>query len=109
MVAVEDFWRTVLLNDRSGFWGDTRPVGDQGKTRPGSTHFGVLVHDRLNSGNMLASKAVNGCCLGISEIVQGAVSARAQTFHDVEVNHGGGDVGMAEKALDSADVGARFE
>ena len=103
------FCTTVLLNDRSGLGGDTRPVGDQGKTRPGSTDFGVLVHDRLNSWIMLASQAVNGCCWGISEIVQGAGSARARTFHDVEVNHGGGDVGVAEKALDGADVGAGFE
>lgn len=96
------------MNDRSGFGGDTRPIGDQGKTRSGSTNFGVLVHDRLNSWIMLTSKAVNGCCRGIPEIVQGAGSARARMFHDVEVNHGGGDVGMAEKALDSADVGAGF-
>ena len=97
------------MNDQSGFGGDTRPVGDQGKIRPGSTDFGFLVHDRLNSGIMLASQAVNGCCWGISEIVQGAGSARARTFHDVDLNHGGGDVGMAEKALDSAEVGAGFE
>jgi hypothetical protein len=93
------YWRTVLLSDRSGLGGDTRPVGDQGKTRPGSTDFGVLVHDRLNSGIMLASKAVNGCCWGISEIVQGAGSSCTGLFHDVNVDHGGGDVGMTEKVL----------
>ena len=99
----------MLLNDRSGLGGDTRPVGDQGKTRPGSTDFGVLVHERLNSAIMLASQAVNGRCGRVSEIVQGAGSACAGTFHDVEVDHGSGDVGMAEKALDGADVGAGFE
>ena len=99
----------MLLNDRSGFGGDTRPVGDQGKTRPGSTDFGVLVHDRLNSGIMLASQAVIRCCWRISEIVQGAGSARARTFHDMEVDHGGGDVGVAEETLNGADVGAGFE
>ncbi len=44
-----------------------------------------------------------------SEVVQGAGCARAGTFHDVEVDHGGGDVGMAEKAFDCADVGAGFK
>jgi len=34
--------------------------------------------------------------------VQGAGSSRSWTFHDMEVDHGGGDVGMAEKVLDSA-------
>ena len=109
MFRIFIYGRTVLLSDRSGLGGDTRPVGDQGQKRPGSADFGFLVHDRQSSGIMLASKAVNGCCWGISEIVQGAGSARARMFHDVEVNHGGGEVGMAEKALDSADVGAGFE
>ena len=39
-------------------------------------------------------------------MVQGAGSTRARTFHDVEVNHGGGDVGMTEETLNGADVSA---
>lgn len=37
----------------------------------------------------------------------GAAGTRA--FEDVEVDHGGGDVGVAEKVLDSADVSAILE
>jgi hypothetical protein len=44
-----------------------------------------------------------------SEVVQGAGCARAGTFHDVEVDHGGGDVGMAEEVLNGADVRSGFE
>ena len=36
-------------------------------------------------------------------------SARAWALDDVEVDHGGGDVGMAEEILDGADVGAALE
>jgi hypothetical protein len=44
------------------------------------------------------------------EAVQGAGSPCAGTFHDMEEDHhGGGDVGMAEKVLDGADVGTGFE
>jgi hypothetical protein len=43
------------------------------------------------------------------EAIQGAGSTRSRAFHDMEVDHGGGDVGMAEKVLDGADVGAGFE
>jgi hypothetical protein len=38
--------------------------------------------------------------------LQGAGISRSWTFHDMEVDHGGGDVGMAEKASDGTDVGA---
>jgi hypothetical protein len=48
---------TVLLSDRSGLGGVNRPVGDQGKTRPGCTDFGALVHERFNNAIMLASQA----------------------------------------------------
>ncbi len=34
--------------------------------------------------------------------------ARARTFHDVEVNHGGGDVGMTGKDLNGPDGGPGF-
>lgn len=44
-----------------------------------------------------------------SEAVQGAGGARVGTFHDVQINHGGGDIGMAEEVLDGADVGFGFE
>ena len=32
-----------------------------------------------------------------------------RAFDNVEVDHGGGDVGMAEKILDGTDVGAALE
>ena len=51
--------RTVLLNDRSGLGGVNRPVGDQGKKRPGSTDFGDLVHDEFYNSIVLASQAGN--------------------------------------------------
>ena len=41
--------------------------------------------------------------------VQGAFDAKAGFFHDVGVELGGGDVFMAEKFLDGADIGAGFE
>ena len=41
--------------------------------------------------------------------VERAGSACAGAFHDVEVNHGGGHVGMAEEVLDGSDVDAAFE
>jgi hypothetical protein len=43
------------------------------------------------------------------EAVQWAGSPKAGTFHDMEVAHGGGNVRMAEKVLDDADVVAGFE
>lgn len=86
-----------------------RSVGDQGNIRPGTANSGILVHDRLNSAIILASQAVNGCCRVVSEIFQGSGSACSGSFHDVAVDHGGGDVGMAEEALVGADVGAGFE
>jgi hypothetical protein len=53
------FCRTVILNDRSGLGGVNRRVGDQGKTRPGTTDFGNLVHETLDRVFTLASQAVN--------------------------------------------------
>ena len=90
---------TVLLSDRSGLGGDTRPVGDQGETRLGSREFGDHVYDRVNIGIMLANQALIGCCWAISEIAQGAGSSCTGLFHDAKVDHGGGDVGMTEKVL----------
>jgi hypothetical protein len=49
--------RTVLLTDRSGLRGDTRPVGDQGQKRLGSMDFCDLVHGGLLIAVMLASQA----------------------------------------------------
>ena len=43
------------------------------------------------------------------EIVEWAVHAGAGALHDVQVNHGGGDVGMTQEALDRSDIGAGFE
>jgi hypothetical protein len=56
---MEFIYRTVLLNDQSGLGGDPRPTSGQGKTRPGSANFDVLVHGRLHSAIMWASQAVN--------------------------------------------------
>ncbi len=41
--------------------------------------------------------------------VEWAGASSSGAFHDVEVDHGGGHVGMAEEVLDSADVDAAFE
>ena len=41
--------------------------------------------------------------------VQGAGGTDSRAFHDVEVDHGGGDVGMAEEILHGADVGTGFK
>ena len=41
--------------------------------------------------------------------VERAGASGAGAFHDVEVNHGGGDVSMAEKVLNGPDVDAAFE
>lgn len=41
--------------------------------------------------------------------IERAGAARAGAFHDVEVDHGGGDVGVAEEVLDGAYVDAAFE
>lgn len=59
---------------------------------------------------MLASQAVNldlGKSLRFRDC-PGAGSAGARTFHDVEINHVGGDVGMTKKFLYSPDVGPDF-
>ena len=108
-MEVSCFGRTVLLSDRSGLGGDTRPVGDQGQKRPGSADFWDLVHDPFDSRVMLASQAVFGALSESLEIVQWAGSACPRTFHDVQINHGGGDVGMTQEALDGADVGSGFQ
>jgi hypothetical protein len=47
----------VLETDRSGLWGDTRPAGDQGQKRPGTTDFGDLVDGGFSITVMLASQA----------------------------------------------------
>jgi hypothetical protein len=41
--------------------------------------------------------------------IEGAGRGRAGTFHDVEVNDGGFDAGVAEKRLDGAEIGYRLE
>ena len=41
--------------------------------------------------------------------IEPAGRGRAGTFHDLEVNDGGFDAGVAEERLDAADVGAGFE
>jgi len=46
---------------------------------------------------------------GDSGEIERAWAARSRAFDDVEVDHGGGDVGMAEKILDGSDVGAILE
>jgi len=50
---------TLLLTDWSGLRGVNRPVGDQGKRRPGSTDFGDLVHHTFLNPIVLASQAGN--------------------------------------------------
>jgi hypothetical protein len=46
---------------------------------------------------------------GKSAEIERAWAARTRAFDDVEVNHGGGDVGMAEEILNGSDVGAVLE
>ena len=46
---------------------------------------------------------------GKSGEIERARTACGRAFDDVEVDHGGGDVGMAEEILDGADVGAALE
>ena len=46
--------------------------------------------------------------MGSGEIER-ARAARARTLEDVEVDHGGGDVCMAEEILHCSDVGAILE
>lgn len=43
------------------------------------------------------------------QVVQWAGCAGTGTFHDVEVDHGCGDIGMAEEALDGPDVRSGFQ
>ena len=45
----------------------------------------------------------------VLQVVEWAGSAGSRTLHDVQVDHGGGDVGMAKQALDGADVGSGFQ
>jgi hypothetical protein len=60
---------------------------------------------------MLASQAfkLGDGRFGGSEIVQWAGSICSRTLHDVQVDHGGGDVGIAQQALDGADVRSNFQ
>ena len=44
-----------------------------------------------------------------SEVVQGARSACALTFDDVQIGHGDEDVGMTKKILNRSNVGSGFE
>ena len=41
--------------------------------------------------------------------VERAGATSSGTFHDVEVNHGGGDIGVPEEVLHGSDVDAVFE
>ena len=58
---------------------------------------------------MMASQGENQRFEGDAEVlfeVERTWGTGSGTFHDVEVDHGGGDIGMAEKVLDGSDVGA---
>ena len=46
---------------------------------------------------------------GKSGDIEGTGAAGTRTFDDMEVDHGGGDVGMSEKILNGADVGAALK
>ena len=41
--------------------------------------------------------------------IERAGPACARPFHDMQVDHGGGDIGMTQEALDGPDVGFRLE
>jgi hypothetical protein len=91
--------------------GVNRPVGDQGKTRPGSTGFSSLIHGSLDRVFTLASQAANpdpGNFSGL-EIVHGAGGTCAVAFQDVPINLGGGDLGMTRETPGRWDIGAGFE
>jgi hypothetical protein len=47
--------------------------------------------------------------LGFREDVEGALDAEGASVEDVGVDHGGGDVAVAEELLDGADVVAGFQ
>lgn len=53
-------------------------------------------------------KTVRGV-LGFCGVVEGAADAEGAAVEDVGVDHGGGDVAVAEQLLDGADVVAGFE
>ena len=43
--------------------------------------------------------------VGLAVDVPGALGTGSGALHDVEVDHGGGDVGVTHQVLDGADVG----
>ena len=47
--------------------------------------------------------------VGLEIGVQGALGTGSGTLHDVEIDHGGGDVGVTQKVLHGADVGTVFK
>ena len=47
--------------------------------------------------------------MGSQVEVQGVLGIGSGALHDVEVDHGGGDVGVTHQVLDGADVGVGFE
>ena len=47
--------------------------------------------------------------VGLEVEVQGTLSTGSGALHDVEVGHGGGDVGVTHQVLDGADVGTGFK
>jgi hypothetical protein len=47
--------------------------------------------------------------LGDSLTIQGATDGQATAFDDVGVDHGGGDIFVAEQVLDGADVITGFK
>ena len=88
----------MVLHDRSC----NRGKGDPDARNSATSFIGAFLY-----ADTLRAKQ-KGECVKL-QVVQWAGCAGTGTFHDVEVDHGCGDIGMAEEALDGPDVRSGFQ
>jgi len=85
---------------------------NKGKCNPEGHFSARSVHGRAFTPPWRAGRVKNAQYFGLerrlrdSGEIERAWTTGTRAFDDVKVDHGGGDVGVAEEVLDGADVGA---
>jgi hypothetical protein len=102
---------TVVLSDRPPFTSISDRSEMQVKGDPEGRNSGAVIPSEalelFRDGDPSEKSGFWKSILGSGE-VERAGRARGGTFHDVEADHGGGAVGMADEVLNGADCGLRI-
>ena len=111
-MQVSFYCRTVLLSDRSDLGGVIRPVVVMGKRRPGRVDLWKPVHEwGIPFSRRFGKKFIGKLCESSSASgdIHWAGPTSPWAFHDMEIDHRGRDICMAEQILDGADVDSAFQ